>query len=168
MTDAKMLEAWLRLSADAVRGTEQAREAMRMLGLQSPEAGGLQEWITRWFPTPAPAGSGRTAGFSADPQELLSMAQEWWQGLGVVPKYQYTEALRRCEELTRRLEEAEKTIARLRQLAAADRDAETGEAIKGALDTWQELTRTALEAQADWARTWVADPPDDSGGTSEQ
>lgn len=168
MTDAKMLEAWLRLSADAVRGTEQAREAMRMLGIQSPDAGGLQEWIVRWFPTSSVAGGGRTAGVAADPQELLSMAQEWWQGLGVVPRHQYTEALRRCEELTRRLEEAEKTIARLRQLAAADRDAETGEAIKGALDSWQELTRKALEAQAEWARTWVADPPGDRGDTSEQ
>lgn len=168
MTDAKMLEAWLRLSADAVRGTEQAREAMRLLGVQSPDTDTVGAWMAQWFPVAPAAGGGRKAVEHLGPQELLSLAEEWWGGLGVVPRHQYEEALRRCEELARRLRESEETIARLRELAAADRNAETGRAMQGALDSWQELTRRALDTQAEWSRTWHAGSPGEAGDKTGQ
>lgn len=156
--DAKQLEAWLRLSADAVRGAGQAKEAMQMLaqGPLSPDA--MAAWMKAWMPQAGGATSEAKPAESPPVEEFQGMVEEWWTGLGVVPRSRYLEAVRLCEELRARLEEAEQTVKHLRELlAAGGHDAEATEA----LDTWDTITRKALDAQAEWARMFV----EGTGGT---
>jgi hypothetical protein len=142
--DAKVLEDWLRLTADALRGTEQARKALDALGSTplTPEA--LTRWTRLWM--------GRGSSPSPDPSEMKAVVQEYWKALGVVPRHQYLELLEQCEELKARLEEAESSVRNLRELLATR--GQEGEARRG-LDEWEKLTRKALETQAEWARAWT-------------
>lgn len=142
--DPKLLESWLRLTADALRGAEEARKALEVLGTNplTPEA--LAAWARAWMPREAAAASG--------PGEMQALVEEYWKTLGVVPRQRYLELLERCEELKSRLEEAETTVKNLRELLAArGRSQEAA----GAIGDWEEMTRKALETQAQWARSWT-------------
>lgn len=156
--DAKQLEAWLRLSADAVRGAGQAKEAMQLLGQGPLSSDAMAAWMQAWMPQ-AGGTSGAAMPVESPPvQEFQGMVEEWWTGLGVVPRSRYLEAVRLCEELRTRLEEAEQTVKHLRELlAAGGHDAEATEA----LNTWDTITRKALDAQAEWARMFT----EGTGGT---
>jgi hypothetical protein len=149
--DPKQLEAWLRLSADAVRGTEQAREAMKLLGQGPLSPDAMVAWMQAWMPEVGGTASAKPVELQPA-REFQDMVEQWWTGLGVVPRSRYLEVVRRSEELRARLEEAEETVKRLRELLAeGGHDAEATEA----LDTWGTITRNALDAQADWARMWT-------------
>ena len=140
--DVTVWEEWLRLTADALRGTEQARKALDALGSTplTPEA--LARWTRLWM----------GGGSAPDPSQLQEVVEEYWKALGVVPRQRYLALLERCEELRARLEEAESTVNRLKELLG-ERGPEG--AARGALNEWEALTRRALEAQAEWARTWT-------------
>jgi len=142
--DAKVLEDWLRLTADALRGAEQARKALEALGSNplTPEA--LNRWTRLWM--------GGGASPAPEPSQVQEVLEEYWKALGVVPRYQYLELLDRYEELKARLEEAETTVKNLRALLA--QRGQESEA-RGVLEEWEKLTRTALETQAEWARSWA-------------
>lgn len=148
--DAKILESWLRLTADAMKGTEGARKALQFLSENalSPEL--LSRWMALWMPHGREA-EGGTEGTAAA-RELQSLVEEWWKAIGAVPRYRYLELLEKHHELTRRLEEAEETVRRLKKLLGAKGGAKEAE---GVLEAWEEITRKALEAQADWARSWT-------------
>jgi hypothetical protein len=152
--DTKQLEAWLRLSADAVRGVDQAREAMQLLGQGPVSPDAMASWMSIWMPQMGATGPAPAPRPVASPsvEEFQDMVEQWWTGLGVVPRSRYMEAIRRCEELRARLEEADETVRHLRELLAeGGHEAEAS----GMLDTWESATRSALEAQAEWARMWT-------------
>jgi hypothetical protein len=142
--DPKLLESWLRLTADALRGTEEARKALEALGANplTPEA--LAAWARAWMPREAAGAPG--AG------DIQALVEEYWKTLGVVPRQRYLELLERCEELKSRLQEAEKTVKNLRELLAARGRSQEAE---GAIGDWEELTRKALQTQAEWAQSWT-------------
>lgn len=151
--DSKVLEDWLRLTADALRGAEQARKALEALGANplTPEA--LTQWTRLWM------GGGSSP--TPEPSKLQEVVEGYWNTLGVVPRRQYLELLDRYEELKDRLKEAETTVKNLRALLA-ERGLENE--ARGVLEEWEKLTRTAIEAQAEWARSWAGKgfaPPDD-------
>ena len=142
--DPKLLETWLRLTADALRGTGEARKALDALGANplTPEA--LTAWARAWMPKEGVSGP--------DPRDLQGLVEDYWKALGVVPRQQYVELLQRCEELKERLQEAESTVRNLRELLQTrGREAEAQRAI----GEWEDLTKKALEAQKEWARTWT-------------
>lgn len=150
--DAKQLEAWLRLSADAVRGAGQAKEAMQMLGQGPLSPDAMAAWMQAWMPQAGGATGAAKPAESPPVEEFQGVVEEWWKGLGVVPRSRHLEAVRLCEELRARLEEAEQTVKHLRELlAAGGHEAEATEA----LDTLDTITRKALDAQAEWARMFV-------------
>ncbi len=156
--DPKQLEAWLRLSADAVRGAGQAKEAMQLLGQGPLSPDAMAAWMQAWMPQAGGATGAAKPVESPPVQEFQGMVEEWWTGLGVVPRSRYLEAVHRCEELRTRLEEAEQTVKHLRELlAAGGHDAEATEV----LDTWDAITRKALDAQAEWSRMFT----EGAGGT---
>ncbi|MCJ7797830.1 MAG: hypothetical protein MUQ56_13905, partial [Thermoleophilia bacterium] len=84
--DAKQLEAWLRLSADAVRGTEQAREAMQLLGQGPLSPDAMAAWMRMWMPQAVGTGGAAKPVEPPPVQEFQGMVEEWWTGLGVVPR----------------------------------------------------------------------------------
>jgi hypothetical protein len=148
--DPKLLETWLRLTADAVKGTEDARKALSFLGANSQSPDLLARWMALWMPHAQEAGGGGEG--KAPVQELQSLMEEWWKAIGAVPRYRYLDLLEKHHELARRLEQAEETIRRLKMLLSkkgAEKEA------AGVVEAWEEITRKALEAQAEWARSWT-------------
>jgi hypothetical protein len=146
-----MIELWLRMTADAMHGTDQAQQAIKALGENPWSPATLSSWLSMWMPEAGVAGRS-----SSDPvSEFRSLLEQWYSLLGVVPLHQYQELRGRHEELTRRLQEAEATIGRLRttlQLRGYEEEA------RGLLDTWERVTRQTLSAQADWAGRLMGGP----------
>jgi len=144
--DPKVLEDWLRMAADAVRGAEGARKAFDALGKSPLSPDSLARWAAVWMPQSAGAGK------APDFEELQRLVEQGWKAMGVVPRYLYVELLEKYEELKARLEEADATVRNLREILA-ERGHEQ-EASK-VLDSWEEMTRKALDVQTEWARTWT-------------
>ncbi|MBE0616523.1 MAG: hypothetical protein IH608_01165 [Proteobacteria bacterium] len=142
--DSRLVEAWLRLTADALRGTGDTRKALEALGANPLTPEGLAGWARAWMP--------KEVSTAPDPGELQELIQGYWKALGVVPRQRHLELLERYEELKARLEETESTVKNLRELLGSkgrEREAE------GVLGEWEDLTQKALKAQAEWARTWT-------------
>jgi hypothetical protein len=140
----RFTEEWLRLLADAARGTRAAQSAIRSLGTLTPET--LAQGIARWLP----------AGVAPPTAESLAQwTEELWSRIGVVPRYRYQQLLERYEALRARLEEAEVTIRRLKRLLS-ERGRE-GDAEK-LLDLWANVVGDTLRSQAEWMRTWIGGP----------
>jgi hypothetical protein len=148
--DARLLELWLRMSADAVRGADSAQQAMGALGQSPVSPAALASWMQMWLPEarekdPPPVSA-------ADASTFQKMVEDWWRHLGVAPRHQYDELRTRYEELHRRVEESEATVRRLRgSLASEGGRAEA----QDMLDTWERATEQTLTAQAEWARRWL-------------
>jgi len=142
--DSRLVEAWLRLTADALRGTEDAKTALESLGKNPLTPEGLAGWARTWMPKEAPT--------SADPGEFQALVEEYWKTLGVVPHQRHLELMERYEELKTRLEEAESTVKNLRELLASKG---RGQEAEGVIGEWEDLTSKTLKAQAEWARTWT-------------
>ena len=148
--DSKLLETWLRLTADAVKGAEGARKALNFLGESPLSPDLLSQWMALWMPQ-AGEGEGAREG-KGGVREFQTLIEEWWKAIGAVPRYRYLELLERYHELTKRLEEAEETVRRLKKLLGSQgREKEAA----GVLDAWEDITRKALEAQAEWAKSWT-------------
>jgi hypothetical protein len=147
--DAKLLEMWLRLTADAVRGADDARRAMEALSQGPPSAEAFARWAEVWLPPGSmpTGGEGAPAG-----EELREVAEQWWKAVGVVPLYRYTELLQHYEEVKAKLEEAERTVRALRELVREEgREAEA----VAALEAWERMTKETLKMQEEWARLWT-------------
>lgn len=91
----------------------------------------------------------RTAG--SDPREEL------FKVLGVVPRERYERLLRRYTTLRGRVEEAEANVEEVRRiLEQRGREADA----RQALDSWGDLLRKTLAAQADLVRSLTREGPD--------
>jgi hypothetical protein len=147
--DARQVELWLRMTADAMRGADDAQRALGALSEGPLSPASLEAWMKLWLPQGKHSGG---AGVSkTEVSDFHTMLEDWWRLLGVVPQYRYDELNKRYEELKRRLEDAEKTAARLRRALGS----EGGQAeAREMLDTWENLTEQTLAAQSEWARRW--------------
>lgn len=158
--DAKLTEYWLRMAADAVRGTDDAQRAIGVLGEGPLSPASLEAWMKLWLPD---RDRGAGAISAADVSEFHTMLEAWWRVLGVVPRYRYDEVVRHYEELKGRLEDSERTVRRLRRaLGEGGTEAEA----RTILDAWETLTEQTLATQSHWTRQWLqgwgAEPGDDS------
>lgn len=147
--DPWLAELWLRMTADALQGAEGARGALGALGQHPMSPTALEAWMKLWLPEVRQAGGEVPTAQVADFHRLL---EDWWRLLGVVPQYRYDELDRRYGELKRRLEDAERTVVRLRRALA--REGGQAEA-REMLDTWEDLTQQTLAAQTEWTRRWL-------------
>lgn len=144
MLDPKVMETWLRLTAEAARGAGEAREAVKSLG----EAPTTPDELVRWWGRFMPPGVDLTK-----PEQFEAWLEQWWRALGVVPRSRYLELLERYEGLRTRLEEAEATIQRLRTTLGQGGRQEEARKI---LDVWESTLQGTLEAQAEWMRAWTS------------
>lgn len=148
--DARQTELWLRMTADAVRGADDAQRALDALGKAPLSPASLEAWMKLWLPRDE---QGTATGISrTEVSDFHTMLENWWQMLGVVPRYRYDELSTRCEELKKRLEDSEKTVRRLRKTLGT----EGGQAeASDMLDAWEEMTERTLATQAEWAQRWM-------------
>ncbi|GAB4444697.1 MAG: hypothetical protein Fur0044_40960 [Anaerolineae bacterium] len=144
-TTQNPMELWLRLMSDAMRGTADAQEAIRTLGEIPTTPDQLTRWMTRFMPLMA----GQTPG----PEMMGDWLEDAWKMMGVVPRYRYLELLERHELLRQRLEEAEKTIQKLRKTSSGNKMPE--QEVQQILNLWEGMLQETLSMQADWMRTWT-------------
>ena len=148
--DARQTELWLRMTADAMRGADDAQRALDALSRAPLSPASLEAWMKLWLPRDQrsdPTGISRTEVF-----DFHTMLENWWQLLGVVPGYRYAELNTRYQELKERLEDSEKTVRRLQKTLGT----EGGQAeARDMLDAWGEMTERTLATQAEWARRWM-------------
>ena len=157
--DTRTVELWLRMTADALRGSSDAQRALGALGQGQVTPTSLDAWMKLWLVDGTQSGGGVSR---AEVAEFHTMLEDWWRLLGVVPRYRYDELNRHYDELKRRLEESEHAVRRLRRTLG--QGGEQAEA-RSVLDTWENLTEQTLATQSEWARRWMqgwgADPGDE-------
>ena len=148
--DARQTELWLRMTADAVRGADDAQRALDALGKAPLSPASLEAWMKLWLPRDE---QGTATGISrTEVSDFHTMLENWWQMLGVVPRYRYDELSTHYAELKQRLEDSEKTVRRLRKTLGT----EGGQAeASDMLDAWEELTERTLATQAEWTQRWM-------------
>lgn len=144
------MEAWFRLMAEAMRGVQEAQQAFEAFAQMS---GTPQEW-QRWMKTYMPY-----TQVSATPEVMEQWVEDWQAMLGVVPRHRYLDLLQKNDELQRRLEKAEETIATLRRLLAGN-EAQS-DAAHQVMDTWSKMLEDTLKTQTEWMRQWSDKPEED-------
>ncbi|MBI5018265.1 MAG: hypothetical protein HZB55_22600 [Deltaproteobacteria bacterium] len=144
--DPKTLENWFRLSADALKGAEEAKKAMEALTQNPLSPEGLSKWAEAWMPKGSPPPE------TENVRQFQDLVEESWKAIGVVPRYRYLELLEKYEQLRERLKEAEEALANLREIIGARGKEEEA---RGILDSWEEITREALKTQGEWMRSWT-------------
>ncbi|MBI5440454.1 MAG: hypothetical protein HY900_04500 [Deltaproteobacteria bacterium] len=143
--DTKFWEQWVTLAAEALRGGEQARQALEALGSAPLTPQAVNAWIARWLP------SARGLHHTDSAPEFIQRMEEWWKAYGLIPRARYLALLREHEELKAKVDELHETVRNLRELLAAPGAAGDAETTK----TWEDLGSRLAEAQAQWTRAWV-------------
>jgi hypothetical protein len=132
--------------SDAMRGTADAQQAVRMLGEMPTTPDQMSRWMSRFMPN---------ATSSAKPEAMEDWLEDTWRMMGVVPRYRYLELLDRHEILRSRLEKAEKDIQKLRRNMRSGNVPE--QEAKKVLDLWEGMLQETLKTQSNWLNTWAAD-----------
>jgi hypothetical protein len=146
VTDPKIMEAWFTLMAEAMKGTSGAQEAFRSLSKNPLNPADL----TRWFSNFMPGSTSSTTHLK--PEMLQEWVEEWWRTMGVVPRSRYVELLEKNDELSRRIEQAQETIRKMR--AALDSKGQQKEYAGHVLDLWKSMLDETLKTQTEWAKAW--------------
>jgi hypothetical protein len=144
MMSPKALEAWFTLVNEAMRGAQEARQALKSLAENSASLEDLSHWLATFMPNVHPA---------APPETFETWLEEWWRVMGVVPRARYLELLERCDALQRRLERAEETIQNLKTLPGSQGQDEEA---RQALDLWSSMLAETLKTQTEWMKAWTA------------
>ncbi|HEX9926183.1 MAG TPA: hypothetical protein VGD99_26235 [Anaerolineae bacterium] len=144
MMSPKALEAWFTLMNEAMRGTQDAQQALKSLAENSGNSNDLSRWLETFMPNIHPA---------APPETFETWLEEWWRVMGVVPRARYLELLERCDALQRRLERAEETIQNLKELLGSQGQDEEA---RQALDLWSSMLAETLKTQTEWMQAWTA------------
>lgn len=136
------MEAWLRMLSEATRGSADAMDTMKLMTSTPTSPDDMIRLMSRFMP------SGTMLG---PPDALTSWMEEYWGMLGVVPRYRYLEQLERNEQLRRRLEEAERRLAQMRNLSGARE--QTSEEAQKIMTMWSSMLAETARIQSEWLRT---------------
>ncbi|MDX1520531.1 MAG: hypothetical protein R3264_02795 [Anaerolineae bacterium] len=146
-TDAKLLEAWFSLMAEAMRGTREAQEAFQTLAKTPADGPALQAWFRQFMPDMA-ASSARTP-----PEQFETWLDEWHEMMGVVPRARYLALLEKNDKLEQQLAKAHKTIEGLQKILK-EKAGSSPEAQK-VVDNWGEMFQETLKMQTEWMKNWA-------------
>jgi hypothetical protein len=146
--DAKFMEAWLTLVAEATRGATGAQEAFRAFSKTPFTPADLSRWMTAFMPGMAFPTTPR------QPEMFEQWLEEWCSMMGVVPRSRYLDLLENYDALRRRLEKAQETIRKLR--ATLDGKGQQEQEAEKVLELWNTMLEESLKMQVDWTRGWIA------------
>lgn len=139
MTASTMMEAWLKLMADAMRGSSEAQDALKMLTGTSTTQDHLMRWMGQFMPT-------AMAGMGGPQTEMFGQwLEQWWKAMGVVPRYRYLEQLERNEDLRRKLEECEKRTHSMAGVPGSEHMEETQQKM---MNLWGSMLDETLKVQS--------------------
>jgi hypothetical protein len=133
----RLAEQWFRLLADAAHGSGQAREAMEAFAKVSSPAD-FSGWLARFMP-------------GASSSDAPATFEQWWEMMGVVPRARYQKLLEHSERLRAKLEEADKTIAQLRETLTAGGQ---NEPVARILSEWEAAMRAGVKSYSEWLEAW--------------
>lgn len=138
----KLMETWLNMVGDAVRGDTDARDTIRSITGAGMRPDEMVRLMTRFAP----------AGVTPVQAEVFNeWLEEYWKTMGVVPRYRYLELLERYEQLRLRLDEAERANRQLSPMMAAAAQPEEAQRVLG---MWGSMIEETLKAQQEWLKSW--------------
>jgi hypothetical protein len=140
MNPNKIMETWMNLVTEAMRGNGDARETVRTITGSSMRPDEMLRLMTRFMP----AG---TVPFQAE--ALNEWLEEYWRMMGVVPRYRYLDLLERYEQLRLRVEEFEKS----RQLPMMS--AGQPEEAQKVFGLWSSMMEETMKAQQEMMKAWT-------------
>lgn len=146
--DPKMLEAWFRMMAEMMRTSNNSSDMMKRMGQASSPAD-MQEAMKamqQFLPASTFA--------NYQPDALAQFGTVWFEMMGMVPKGRYDMLERKYQELHKKLEESERTIASLRTLLKFKGQEEQAQQ---ALEAWSQSVQSTLQTQNAWWQTWLKD-----------
>lgn len=153
-----MIEAWFTLMSEAMRGSSNAQNAIKMLTGNAVNADYLNRWFGQFMPGLVES--------NAQSQMFGEWLEEWWKLLGVVPRYRYLEQLERNEDLRRRLEACEKRSAQT--LAGSTMNvSDFQEETQKAMGAWGAMMEGVLKTQAQMFQNFLASSKE-TGETTEE
>ncbi len=143
MVPPRLLESWLTLMTEAMRGSSSAQEAFRSLTSTAATADNLNRWMLQFMPGAASA--------TAQPELFGEWLEQWWKAMGVVPRHRYLEALERNEHLRMQLETCEKTNRQLQNMSGLM--GPQHEEAQKAMSMWGSAMDDMLRMQSEWMRS---------------
>jgi hypothetical protein len=146
MNPNKIMETWMNLVTEAMRGNGDARETVRTITGSSMRPDEMLRLMTRFMP----AG---TVPFQAE--ALNEWLEEYWRMMGVVPRYRYLDLLERYEQLRLRVEEFEKS----RQLPMMS--AGQPEEAQKVFGLWSSMMEETMKAQQEMMKAWTPKTSED-------
>lgn len=158
MISPKMMEAWLTLVNEAMHGTKDSQDAMRMLSSVSANTSELSQWMMKFMPM--------ASAMPNTPQveAFQDMLDNWYQGMGVVPRSRYLDLLEKYDKVQRRLEKAEETIAALR--GYSETKTQTEEEAKKMLNMWSGMFEETVKTQLNLMKSWSQQTQESQDDTS--
>jgi hypothetical protein len=165
MVDPKLLEAWHRMMAEAMRGAGDAQNVVKAFA----EAKNPAEWFARWMQQQDLPGAPQQltgGGEGLKPEEMSDeWLEQWYRAMGVVPRGRYLELLERYDMLRRELEKARERIERLEKKHGTTASERTADEM---MDVWKSSLDDTLRAQRDWMQSFLKQQQylDDGDGPS--
>ena len=145
MADPKLIEAWYRFMAEAMRETSDTQQFFEKYA----EGQDPSKWLARWMKQQGADAPPAPDEFSDElPDEWL---EQWYKMMGVVPRSRYLELLDRYERLRKQLEEAQKKIERL---GGSPNTQQQEQAAEEVMNIWKSTLDETLKAQSEWMRTF--------------
>lgn len=156
MEPTKIMETWLNLMTEAVRGNSDARETVRALTMSPVRPDEMLRMITRFSPM-----GGMISGGQAE--MVNDWLEEYWKAMGVVPRYRYLELLERYERIRERLEELEAN----RTQFPATLEKTRSESTQRVINTWASLLEETMKTQQEMLRTMAQGPTERTADSGE-
>jgi hypothetical protein len=146
MNPNKMMETWMNLVTEAMRGNGDARETVRTITSSSMRPDELLRVMTRFMPAGA---------MPVQAEALNEWLEEYWRMMGVVPRYRYLDLLERYEQLRLRLEETEKSRQLPMMPSSQPEDAQK------VFGLWSSMMEETLKAQQEMLKAWTPQSAED-------
>jgi hypothetical protein len=148
MVEPKLLEAWHRMMAEAMRGAGDAQGVLKAFA----EAKNPAEWFARWMQQNDLPGSPKQALGAGGDEASEEWLEQWYRAMGVVPRGRYLELLERYDTLRRELEQARDRIERLEKAQGTTTQERAADDM---MEVWKSSLDETLRAQRDWMQSFL-------------
>lgn len=141
----RVMEAWLSMMTEAVRGNSDAREAVRSMTMAPMRPDEMLRLMTTFMPP----------GVAPVQVEMFNdWLEEYWKAMGVVPRYRYLELLERYERARERVEELERHNRTRTQLSSS-LERTSNENADRVLSMWGKVMEESMKMQQEMLKTWM-------------
>ncbi len=150
MEPNRIMEAWLSMMTEAVRGNTDARAAVQAMTMAPMRPDEMLRLMTTFMPP----------GIAPVQAEVFNdWLEEYWKAMGVVPRYRYLELLERYERARERVEELER-FTRSRTQLSSSLERTGNDSAERVLSMWGKVMEDSMKMQQEMLKTWMTTAAD--------